>query len=246
MTVVTEANAVAVTQGLLAVGLLVQTTELWLMRRLYDRGGALAGPSVIPGLCLRFALAGALLPLLGRTTGWLPFAVHAALLLNSAWLTIRSRGPVCGGSDSMWFQVQLGVTVAHLPPLGALGPKLGLAYIAAQSVLSYVLAGWSKVRNPRWWNGQTLRALFASDGPYELLAPLRQLADRPIACHLLGVAVILLQLGAGAVLLLPGEWRWPLLAGLGAFHLFNAVALGLNRFVWAWFATYPALLAVGV
>jgi hypothetical protein len=26
------------------------------------------------------------------------------------------------------------------------------------------------------------------------------------------------------------------------FHLFNALALGLNRFLWAWLAAYPALL----
>jgi hypothetical protein len=36
-----------------------------------------------------------------------------------------------------------------------------------------------------------------------------------------------------------------LVALLGAFHLANAFVIGLNRFVWAWFATYPALLVVG-
>ena len=26
------------------------------------------------------------------------------------------------------------------------------------------------------------------------------------------------------------------------FHLLNALVLGFNKFVWAWFATYPVIL----
>lgn len=245
MPLLTQASALTWTQGLLAAGLLIQTAELWRTRHLYGANGALAGPSVAPGLLLRLALTFALGALALLPPSWPAFAVHALLLANSAWLTIRSRGPVCGGSDSMWFQVQLGLTLANLPSLGLLGGKLGLAYIAAQSVLSYVLAGISKVRNLRWWNGQTLQALFASDGPYVLLVCLRPLAQRRALCQGLGLAVIVLQVSVAAVLFLPADLRWPVVAGVAAFHLFNAVALGLNRFVWAWFATYPALLVVG-
>jgi len=245
MPLLTQASTLAWTQGLLAIGLLIQTAELWRTRHLYGADGALAGPSVAPGLGLRFALTIALAPLAFRPPSWLAFSVHALLLANSAWLTIRSRGPVCGGSDSMWFQVQLGLTIANLPSVGPLGGKLGLAFIAAQSVLSYVLAGISKMRNPRWWNGGTVQSLFASDGPYVLLASLRTFAQRPLLCQGLGLAVMVLQVGVAAVLFLPAELRWPVVAGVAVFHLFNAVALGLNRFVWAWFATYPALLVVG-
>jgi hypothetical protein len=241
----TQASAFAWTQGLLAAGLLIQTVELWRTRHLYGMGQALDGPSVAPGLLLRLALTFALGALASLPPSWLTFGVHAALLANPAWLAIRSRGPVCGGSNSRWFQVQLGLTLAKLPALGSLGSKLRPTYIAAQSVVSYFLAGLSKARNPCWWNGRTLQALFTSDGPYVPLACLRPLAERLALCRGRGLAVIVLEMSVAAVLFHPAGLRWPVLAGVAAFDLFNAVAPGLNRLVWAWFATFPARLVMG-
>ena len=58
------------------------------------------------------------------------------LLANSVWQKVRSRGPVCGGSDSMFLQVQLGLLIASLGSLEPLLGKVGLGWIAAKSVLS--------------------------------------------------------------------------------------------------------------
>lgn len=237
--------AVTVSQRLLGAGLAIQSAELLATRGLYGADGALAGRDVTPGLVLR--LAGAAWLLLAPITLGSPFAwlSNGLMLASSIWLTVRSRGPVCGGSDSMFFQVQLGLLVAHLGFLGPAAPRIGLGWIAAQSVLSYFLAAVSKARNRSWWNGQALQNLFASTGPYALIPAVRPWATNEFRCRWLGWTVVLLQLAAPAVLVLPPEGRWVLIVLLGGFHLANAFVIGLNRFVWAWFATYPALLVVG-
>ena len=47
------------------------------------------------------------------------------------------------------------------------------------------------------------------------------------------------------MLIFPLEGKVILLALGFTFHVVNAFVLGLNRFVWAWVATYPAILAFG-
>ena len=53
--------------------------------------------------------------------------------------------------------------------------------------------------------------------------------------------VITLECGFPAALVAP-ELAIALLTIAGTFHVGNALVLGLNRFVWAWLAAYPALL----
>ena len=120
--------------------------------------------------------------------------------------------------------------------------KLGLGWIAAQSVLSYFMAGLAKARHSRWWSGAAVQALFSSDGPYVLLHGVRALAASPGICAALGCGLVLFELTFPVVLLLPFAAKVALLALALLFHLANAAILGLNRFIWAWAATYPALL----
>lgn len=231
------------TARILGIGLLIQTVELFLGRRIYSRTGALVGGgSVVWGLVVRGGLS--LWLIFGSNTfGPVVTTVTlAALLLSSGWLSHRSRGPVGGGSDSMFFQVQLGLFLATLGFVHPLLPRLGLGWIAAQSVLSYFLAGVGKIRNSNWRDGLALQHLFASQGPYVLLRGVRPLAATKWLCVLLGWGVVLFELAFPAILILPEAGKLVLLGVALAFHLTNAVVLGLNRFIWAWAATYPALL----
>lgn len=230
------------TQRLLGVGLLIQNAEVFQTRRIYAGGGALAGSGIGLLLAVRSAISLWLIIAPIHCISLATAAIHLALLGSSAWLVVRSRGPVCGGSDSMFFQVQLGLFVASLGFLNPLLVRIGLGWIAAQSVLSYFLAGLAKLKNTCWRNGTALQKLFSSDGPYVLWSGVRGLAESKSLCALLGWGVVAFELAFAAVLVLPVEGKWIFL-GLGlAFHLANAVILGLNRFVWAWTATYPALL----
>lgn len=238
-------TALWLTQRLLGLGISLQSAELLSTRHSHARGGVLEGPPVTPWLGLRLVLALTLVAAPMPPLSWLAVIVHALLLLNSVWLTVRSRGPVCGGSDSMFFQVQLGLLIASLGFLEPALVKLGLGWIAAQSVLSYFLAGVSKLRSAGWWNGRALQNLLGSEGPYVLFAPARRLASSRLVCAVLGGGMIALELVFPAVLILPIEGKAALLTLGLLFHLANALLLGLNRFVWAWAATYPALLALG-
>lgn len=243
MTPLDTATALLWTQRILGCGLLIQSAELFVARGIYAKSGALAGRGNM--LFLLGARGLIALWLLGAPTGFNPqvsATILAALLISSAWLTVRSRGPVCGGSDSMYFQVQLGLFVAALGYINPLLVKLGLGWIAAQSVLSYFLAGVGKIRNAGWRDGTALQQLFASNGPYVLLHGIRRLASAKMLCAGLGWSVVLFELGFPMVLALPTAGKTIFLGLALFFHLTNAVVLGLNRFIWAWAATYPALL----
>lgn len=228
------------TQRILGLGLLIQSVELVQARRIFGRDGALVGRVNILWLLIpRIFGALGLMVVSTESIAW-QRGLTTLLLLNSLWLTLRSRGPVCGGSDSMFFQVQLGLLLASWG--GELGAKLGMGWIAAQSVLSYVIAGLGKARNASWWNGTAMRHLFTSSGPYVLLKAVRNMGAQRSLCVLLGWVVVGFELVFPAVLLMPVAGKWMLLAFVLGFHLANAAVLGLNRFVWAWLATYPALL----
>jgi len=230
---------------LLGAGLVLQTSELWVTRTVYENG-VLAGRSVVLGLGLRWILAAVL------TVGVLPSgsfaaaALQAVLLGSSAWLTARSRGPVGGGSDSMFFQVQLGAFLASLSAWSPLFLQIGLGWIAVQCVLSYGLAGAAKVRHVNWWNGQAMRNLLTSEGPYEVSKPARALGRWRGACLIAGWGVVIGELCFPLVLILPPEDKVTLVGAALLFHVLIAFTLGLNRFFWAWAPTYPAVLAVGV
>lgn len=243
MTPLDQAEAVLWTQRILGMGLLLQSVELFMARGIYAPGGALAGRGNINLLLAgRGALSIWLLVAPGGVSTHLSALLMAVLLASSAWLVIRSRGPVCGGSDSMFFQVQLGLFLAALEFLHPIMPRLGLGWIAAQSVLSYFLAGVGKLRNSAWHDGSALQRLFTSNGPYVLWAGVRGLAGAKSLCALLGWGIVLFELAFPAVLLMLMEGRWGFLGMALGFHVANAVVLGLNRFIWAWAATYPALL----
>ena len=236
-------TALLLTQRILGVGLLIQSVELILTRRIYGNDGALAGWGDVSGLlALRSGLALWLMIAPGGVSAVVNVVLLATLLVSSAWLTLRSRGPVCGGSDSMFFQVQLGLFVAALGFVTPLLTKLGLGWIAAQSVLSYFLAGLGKIQNAGWRNGVALQHLFASNGPYVLWHGVRRLATSQPICVLLGWSVVLFELAFPVLLVLPVAGKLAFIMAALTFHLANAVVLGLNRFVWAWAATYPALL----
>ncbi len=232
------------TERLLGAGLFIQSVELIKTRSIYESGGALEGSAVTPWLALRLGLASLLIVSPLEPLSWASVIANMLLLGNSIWLTVRSRGPVCGGSDSMLFQVQLGLLIGSLGFLEPTLVKLGLGWIAAQSVLSYFLAGVSKLRTDDWWNGRALQNLLASKGPYVVFAPARRLASHRPLCGVLGGGMILFELLFPAVLILPMEGKIALLSLGLLFHLGNALLLGLNRFLWAWAATYPAILAM--
>ncbi len=224
-------HALELTARLFALSWSLQALEQWLVRRSLARVypwsivrrdyGVRFGDAAWPFLIL------AQVPLaLGLVTphGFVPWLALALALLQAA----RFRGSYNGGSDSMTLVVLLGLALAR-----TFSARLGLAYIAAQLVLSYFLAGVFKLRDPAWRNGSALPALLAA--PQYRSTPFR-------APRLAGYAVLAFECMFPLALLdIRLSWLFAITALL--FHTLNARVLGLNRFLWAWLAAYPALFA---
>jgi len=153
-------------------------------------------------------------------------------------LSILWGGAFHGGSDAMviltWSALSLGsIFQWH---------EGALAGLAVQLSASYFVAGvWKWRGSPEWRSGEAFERILGNSR--YVSAPHRALMTR--------VPVSLWRMATRGVILwevsFPLAWLGPsstvLYLGAGfLFHLFNAWALGLNRFLWAWFALYPALL----
>ena len=162
-----------------------------------------------------------------------------SLWVLCVWQLYRFQGPYNGGADKMALLCLTCLSLAHLFN-GTRWSELALAYLAAQSVLSYVISGWVKLRNRDWRSGQALSDVFAFSA-YPVAENFRGLADRPRLMWGATWVVIGLELAFPLALLHPATLALALVAAAG-FHLSNAVFLGLNRFFWTWVGAYPALI----
>ena len=188
---------------------------------------------------VRLILAATLL-LFGAT----PWAATIAIVaLVALLLAFNLRLPWgMEGADDMAVHVALGLAAyAVCRWLGA--PSLGLYYIAAYAALAYVTAGVTKLAEPTWRSGVALAWVVNLEGfgaawAAELLGP------RPRLRRALSWTVMLAEVGAPLAILLPAPGIVGALAAGLVFHGSLAACMGLNTFVWAFAATYPAVLFV--
>ncbi|MCA9795018.1 MAG: hypothetical protein KC910_24590 [Candidatus Eremiobacteraeota bacterium] len=234
-------NTLLWTQRLLAFSVLLQTIELWRVRAAVSADGIWPWRVVredfdfFPPLLRRFLdatlaypnfLGLLLLQVFASLTLFWSLWAAPVLLLTTVLVSLRWRGAFNGGSDYM--------TVAVLLPLAAAAladhPVVVLAclwYVALQCCFSYFVAGVVKLSRANWRNG---KALMAFTGGRLSLAWARWLSW----------LVIGFQCAFPLALLWPALCPVFVLGALG-FHLGNFYLFGLNRFLWAWLATYPAL-----
>jgi hypothetical protein len=120
--------------------------------------------------------------------------------------------------------------------------QVALFFVALQVSLEYATAGWSKLSHWRGWvQGPYLLQVFSSSNyGHRGLAQLLQ--SSPTLAGMISIAIILLEIAAPLALLLPAPLAEVLLLGLLAFHIATAVCMGLNTYVWAFAAAYPAVL----
>ena len=182
---------------------------------------------------LQILLAGAM------GAGVAPVVVEGLLLLVSVDVIRRFQGPYNGGSDRLRLLVLTCLWASHLAPGGDL-QRIALGYLAVQVILSYAMAGWVKVVNPDWRSGRALRDVLEFS-VYPVSDGLRAWATALPMLRVLSWMVIAFELVFPLALLHPLALRGVLAVAL-IFHVGNACAFGLNRFVWAWLASYPFLL----
>ena len=248
--------AVAWTERLTALALALQTIELLSLRRAWADDGiwrwALLAPEhrqLTPPL--RWALA-RLLParpfaamLWSRLLATLVLAAGAGrgsapfLLVTQVAIGVRFRGTFNGGSDALSVVLLSALSLVQLLPASALAQKAALLYIAVQVTLSYFMAGLAKLQHTEWRSGDAL-ASFVRDGGYGAPRWLVHALDGRTQTVVLSWAVL------GFECTFPLAWSAPsacaVFAGVGlCFHLGTWLLFGLNRFVLAWAAAYPAL-----
>jgi hypothetical protein len=144
-------------------------------------------------------------------------------LAGTNWALHVRNGFGTDGTDHMNMLTHAALAASKLFPHDQLAREACAWFIAGQSVLSYASAGAAKLLSPLWRDGSAMAGIFRTQ-TYgtkwvgELAFPLVLVAPKPVARALLG-------LGA-------------------AFHVGNAAFMGLNRFIWAFSATYPSVIHV--
>jgi len=164
-----------------------------------------------------------------------PWIAFAAVLLTA----FRFRGTYNGGSDSMLLIVTLAVALARTAPDSEVA-RGGLAYAAAQLVLSYFVSGVAKLRDRAWRSGRAVPRVLALP-QYQVSDRVRAALTRPVLARLATWSMLAFECGF-PLALADATTCWALMAIGACFHLANAIVFGLNRFLWAWIAAYPALL----
>lgn len=144
------------------------------------------------------------------------------------------------GSDQMTFLVTTASAIAGACPSNRAVGALMASAVAAQSTLAYVTSGVAKLRAPAWHNGDALEDVlrthaYGDAGLYRWLIRDRRRSRWLSRAVVAAESLFPLPLVAGPVV------RRAALGAGALFHLVNARYLGLNRFIWAFTATYPSV-----
>jgi len=178
---------------------------------------------------------------------WLAFqgsslGLVLVLFISNILVLIRWRGAFNGGSDFLTLVVLTGLLIAQFVGVFGdvvLGWQAGLWYITIQAVTSYFMSGWVKILRREWRSGAAM-TIFLNAAIYGPLSPKHALRNRGLA--LLGSwAFIVWECCAPLVLVNPAFAA--LFCSVAAvFHFLVFWYFGLNRFFWAWLASFPAIL----
>jgi hypothetical protein len=254
--------AIRITEVLSALAGLIGTLELLALKSHFTAGGlwdwrllrvqdrwlvtSLLGRIIGAGLsnrALPFVLGIKILMCLMLLVG-APDALKspATILLAIIWIIFALRLPYgADGTDQMLSFIFSALAIRSVFPDNGCLSEVCLWFIALQTSLCYCTAGVAKLRGDTWRRGTALPAILATTGyghPHMALWLTRRHSIAHFACW----AVIGFECAFPTWLLFGGYVGWPLVVtGLG-FHLVNALIMGLNRFLWAFLATYPAVL----
>lgn len=165
--------------------------------------------------------------------------VCVALLITALFMLQRFQGPYNGGSDRMSLLILCCLCVVHVMPSHQ-WKEYAFGYLALQLLLSYFIAGWVKVVNPDWRNGQALRDVFLFSA-YPVSEEVRTWSNKPSLLKAMSWLVMLFELLFPLALVTQTTLIVGLIIG-ACFHLANACLFGLNRFLWIWLAGYPSLI----
>lgn len=178
--------------------------------------------------------------LLIAATGDIRPILPAALLVTYATTYFRHHIGHTGDVD-MAIVVSTGLSIATAAPPGSDVATLGLLFIGAQGALSYCIAGISKLGSSSWQSGAAIGNVFSTKAWGD--ERVHRLFERFQSMRLVGSwSVIGFESLFVLVLVTPFEIAVGIVAIAVGFHAFNAMTMGLNRFLIGFAASYPSIL----
>lgn len=253
-------QALALAVRLCAVGQLVGLLELALCRSELRDSGFLDW-SMIGNLSLRTRTrTGRLIRRQFRrlTPRWLVVLVLADTLVAGALLIwpasvaliagavvlqvaiLKRHHITIDGSDEMTLVV-LGACLLGRIGGDAISYRAAVSFLAAELALAYAVAGFAKATSSHWRSGRAFTVI-AQTRMYGQPLVASLVRRHPGVGRAAGYSVVAWESLAFLTLTAPRPVVYALLvAGIG-FHVGCAAVMGLNRFLWGFVASYPAIL----
>ncbi|GAA2096316.1 hypothetical protein GCM10009801_65790 [Streptomyces albiaxialis] len=217
-------------------------SPMWWRRLGPERLEKIFGYPNVVGLVQTRALAGLGLVLPGATRAQRG-VLSATMCATAHGLHTRMGGYGLDGSDHLTF-VNYAVSAAEKAFGHDPRAREALArFLAAQVCMAYFTSGAAKLISPVWRDGTAIPEIFRTSmfGDSRFFEAVR---DRPWLAKSVAWATILGEMAFPLVLVAPKPVARGILASGTAFHLANARFMGLNRFIWSYCSTYPALAHV--
>lgn len=115
-----------------------------------------------------------------------------------------------------------------------------LVFLTAQLFLAYTTAGFLKLKEPTWRDGTALLVVLRQN-TYGNRMCWHFARQHVTVTRLLAWSVIIFECTFPLVFLIPSRAMLFVLALGVVFHIANAAIIGLNTFLWAFVAIYPAV-----
>lgn len=183
-------------------------------------------------LILSLALLAAFI--LSYDVRWVLFALFPVNVI----FTVRSYY-TNNGADQVINILLMSLTIAFCNPNSQYLKPISLNFIAIQIAIGYFVSGFFKI-NKGWLNGQYLISVMSTE-IYGHKYIYRFLKKRQKLSALLSLIMIVVELSLAVAFLLPAKICLIVLCLGCLFHLCVAYVMGLNSFLTAFIATYPAI-----
>lgn len=163
----------------------------------------------------------------------------AGLTGTAAAMQLRSHYGADGADHFAFINAAVSL-LEKLFPNDRKAREFALAFIAAQACLSYFTSGAVKLTSPVWRSGDAITGVFRTR-TYGDRFFYQIFRDRPQLAKAMAWTVMLAEVAFPLVLVAPKPVARAILANGVMFHLGNARFMGLNRFLWSFVASYPAV-----
>jgi hypothetical protein len=172
--------------------------------------------------------------------------VYLLAIIVSTSLLLAIRNPVgTDGSDQMSAIISIALLITFIFRDANIA-AISLYFIAAQSILSYVIAGGAKLLSKKWRSGTAIFQIMNTESYGSERIALYLHRSSPLVSQALSWNVMIVESSFFAVAILPYPYFLVFIVWGIFFHVYNAVIMGLNNFFWVFLSTYPALLYANI